>query len=39
LASSLARIEERMAGIEASFTKEETRAGQFVSPAQNVHAP
>jgi gas vesicle protein GvpA/GvpJ/GvpM family len=38
-ASSLAGIEERMAKLEASFTKEETRAGQLVSPAQNVQVP
>ena len=31
LASSLASIEERMARLEASFTKEETQAGQLVS--------
>jgi hypothetical protein len=39
LASSLASIEERMARLEASFTKEETRASQFVSPSQNVDVP
>jgi hypothetical protein len=39
LASSLASIEERMARLEASFTKEETRVGQFVSPSQNVPVP
>jgi hypothetical protein len=39
LASSLASIEERMANLEASFTKEETRAGQLVSPSHNVHVP
>jgi len=36
---TLASIEERMAKLEASFTKEETRAGQFVSPSQNVPVP
>jgi len=39
LASSLASIEERMARLEASFTKEEMRSGQLVSPAQDVHVP
>jgi len=39
LASSLTSIEERMARLEASFTKEETRAGQRVSPLQNAPVP
>lgn len=39
LASSLASIEERMARLEASLTKDETRTGQFVSPSQNVDVP
>jgi hypothetical protein len=36
---TLASIEERMARLEASFTKEETRAGQLVSPSQSVPVP
>jgi hypothetical protein len=36
---TLASIEERMARLEASFTKEETRAGQRVSPSRNVPVP
>jgi hypothetical protein len=36
---TLASIEERMARLEASLTKEETRASQFVSPSQNVDVP
>ena len=36
LASSLASIEERMARLEASFTKEEMRSRQLVSPSQGV---
>lgn len=39
LASSLASIEERMGKLEASFTKEETRAGQLVSPLQKAPIP
>jgi len=39
LASSLASIEERMARLETSFTKEETRTTQLVSPSQDVHVP
>jgi hypothetical protein len=39
LASSLASIEERMARLEASLTKEEMRAGQPVSPSQGPHVP
>ena len=39
LASSLAGIEERMARLEASLPKVETRTGQPVSPAQNVRLP
>lgn len=39
LASSLASIEERMARLEASLMKEETRVGPLVSPLQNVHVP
>jgi hypothetical protein len=36
---TLASIEERMARLEASFTKEKTRAGQRVSPSRNVAVP
>ena len=36
---TLASIEERMARLEASLTKDETRASQFVSPSQNVDVP
>jgi hypothetical protein len=39
LASSLASIEERMARLEASLTKDQTRAGQLVSPSQDVDVP
>jgi hypothetical protein len=39
LASSLASIEERMARLEASVTKEETPSRQLVSPSQNLHMP
>ena len=39
LASSLASIEERMARLEASLPKEETRTTQLVSPSQNLHMP
>ena len=39
LASSLASIEERMARLEAGFTKEETRTAQLASPSQDVHVP
>jgi hypothetical protein len=39
LASSLASIEERMSRLEASFTKEEMRSRQLVSPSQNLHMP
>ena len=39
LASSLTSIEERMARLESAATREETRAGQRVSPPQNVHGP
>jgi hypothetical protein len=39
LASSLASIEERMARLEASLAKDETRTGQFVSPSQDVDVP
>jgi hypothetical protein len=39
LASSLASIEERMARLEASSGKEEMRAGQPVSPSQDVRVP
>jgi hypothetical protein len=39
LASSLASIEERMARLEASFTKEEMRAGQLAPSSQSVHGP
>ena len=39
LASSLASIEERMARLEASFTKEEMRSRQLISPSQGVRVP
>jgi hypothetical protein len=39
LASSLASVEERMARLEAAFTKEEMRAGQLAPPSQNVQVP
>jgi hypothetical protein len=39
LASSLASIEERMARLEASVTKEEMPSRQLVSPSQNLHMP
>ncbi len=39
LANSLASIEERMARLEASFTKEEMRSGQLVSSSRDVHVP
>ena len=39
LASSLASIEERMARLEASFAKEETRSSHLVSPSESVHVP
>jgi hypothetical protein len=39
LASSLASIEERMARLEAAFTKEESRTTQLVSPSYNLHGP
>jgi hypothetical protein len=39
LAGSLASIEERMARLEASFSKEETRTAQLVSPSHNLHVP
>ena len=39
LTSSLARIEERMARLEASLTKEEIPAKQLVSPSQDAHVP
>jgi hypothetical protein len=39
LASSLASIEERMARLEASVTKEEMPSRQLVSPSQDLHMP
>jgi len=36
---TLASIEERMARLEASLTKEEVRASQVASPSHNVPAP
>jgi hypothetical protein len=39
LASSLTSIEERMGKLEAFFRKEETRAGQLVSPLQKAPLP
>ncbi|MBZ5545359.1 MAG: gas vesicle protein [Acidobacteriia bacterium] len=39
LASSLASIEERMARLEASLPKAETRSGQLVIPSRNVPVP
>jgi len=39
LASSLTSIEERMARLEASVTKEEMPSRQPVSPSQNLHMP
>ena len=39
LASSLASLEERMARLESSLPKEETRTTQLVPPSQNLHVP
>jgi hypothetical protein len=39
LANSLASLEERLARLEAAFTKEETRTTQVVSPSHSLHVP
>ena len=39
LSSSLASIEERMARLEASLTKEDTTTGQCTSPSQPARVP
>ena len=39
LARALASIEERMAKLETSLPKEETRTAQLISPSENLHMP